>query len=569
MKIEAILEEFTKEPKIAYFSMEIGLNKDIPTYSGGLGILAGDTIKSAADLRLPLVAVSLLTKKGYFRQVLDERGRQREEPEEWEPLRFMIPLPERVNVEIEGRTVFVQAWLYVVKSLTGGAVPVFFLDTDIEENAPPDREITYFLYGGDRAYRLKQEMVLGIGGVRILKELGFQIKKYHMNEGHASLLAVELLREFKRDIEEVWDERLVWDVERVKDLCVFTTHTPVEAGHDKFPYELVSRIMGDFVPLYVLQDLGGKDHLNMTLLALNLSKYVNGVAKKHGEVSKNMFPGYEIHAITNGVHSYTWTCDSFKRLYDKYLPGWANEPELFVRVGRIPDEEIWNAHMEAKRQLLDFVRHNTGVEMSPDIFTIGFARRATAYKRADLLFSDLDRLERIGRGRLQIIYAGKAHPKDEAGKFLIERIFVIKEKLKDSIKIVYLENYNIEIALKLVSGVDIWLNTPLRPLEASGTSGMKAAHNGVPNFSVLDGWWIEGHIEGFTGWAIGPSPDVPADPAMDANDLYNKLDNIILPTFYNDRHTWIRIMQNAIGKNAYYFNSHRMMRRYVTEAYFR
>lgn len=569
MKIEAILEELTKEPKIAYFSMEIGLNKDIPTYSGGLGILAGDTIKSAADLRLPLVAVSLLTKKGYFRQVLDERGRQREEPEEWEPLRFMIPLPERVNVEIEGRTVFVQAWLYVVKSLTGGAVPVFFLDTDIEENAPPDREITYFLYGGDRAYRLKQEMVLGIGGVRILKELGFQIKKYHMNEGHASLLAVELLREFKRDIEEVWDERLVWDVERVKDLCVFTTHTPVEAGHDKFPYELVSRIMGDFVPLYVLQDLGGKDHLNMTLLALNLSKYVNGVAKKHGEVSKNMFPGYEIHAITNGVHSYTWTCDSFKRLYDKYLPGWANEPELFVRVGRIPDEEIWNAHMEAKRQLLDFVRHNTGVEMSPDIFTIGFARRATAYKRADLLFSDLDRLERIGRGRLQIIYAGKAHPKDEAGKFLIERIFVIKEKLKDSIKIVYLENYNIEIALKLVSGVDIWLNTPLRPLEASGTSGMKAAHNGVPNFSVLDGWWIEGHIEGFTGWAIGPSPDVPADPAMDANDLYNKLDNIILPTFYNDRHTWIRIMQNAIGKNAYYFNSHRMMRRYVTEAYFR
>ncbi len=569
MNIEAILEELTKEPKIAYFSMEIGLSKDIPTYSGGLGVLAGDTIKSAADLRLPLVAVTLLTKKGYFRQVLDERGRQREEPEEWEPLRFMIPLPQRVSVEIEGRTVYIQAWLYEVRSLTGGVVPVFFLDTDIDENTGPDREITHYLYGGDRAYRLKQEMVLGIGGTRMLNKLGFHIKKYHMNEGHASLLAVELLREFKRDIEEVWDERLVWDVERVKDLCVFTTHTPVEAGHDKFPYELVSRIMGDFIPLYVLQDLGGKDHLNMTLLALNLSKYVNGVAKKHGEVSKNMFPGYEIHAITNGVHSFTWTCDSFKRLYDKYLPGWANEPELFVRVGRIPDEEIWEAHMEAKRNLLNFVREKTGVEMSPDIFTIGFARRATAYKRADLLFSDIERLERIGKGRLQIIYAGKAHPKDEAGKFLIERIFVIKEKLKHSIKIVYLENYNIEVASKLVSGVDVWLNTPLRPLEASGTSGMKATHNGVPNFSVLDGWWIEGHIEGFTGWAIGPSPDVPADPSRDADDLYNKLENIILPTFYNDRHTWIRIMQNAIGKNAYYFNSHRMMRRYVTEAYIR
>ncbi len=569
MSIIALLEELTKEPKIAYFSMEIGLNKDIPTYSGGLGVLAGDTIRSAADLRLPLVAVTLLTKKGYFRQVLDERGRQREEPEVWEPQRFMTPLPHRASIEIEGRTVYIQPWLHEVRSLTGGVVPVFFLDTDIDENQPSDREITHYLYGGDRAYRLKQEMILGIGGVRILKELGFIIKKYHMNEGHASLLAIELLKEFKKDIEEVWDERLVWDVDRVKDLCVFTTHTPVEAGHDKFPYELVSRIMGDFIPLHVLQDLGGKDHLNMTLLAMNLSKYVNGVAKKHGEVSKNMFPGYEIHAITNGVHSYTWTCKSFKRLYDKYLPGWANEPELFVRVGRIPDEEIWEAHMEAKRDLLDLVRNKTGVEMSPDIFTIGFARRATAYKRADLLFSDIERLERIGKGRLQIIYAGKAHPKDEAGKFLIERIFVIKEKLKDSIKIVYLENYNIEIALKLVSGVDVWLNTPLRPLEASGTSGMKATHNGVPNFSVLDGWWIEGHIEGFTGWAIGPSPDVPADPSRDADDLYNKLENIIIPTFYNDRHTWIRIMQNAIGKNAYYFNSHRMMRRYVTEAYIR
>lgn len=569
MSIEALLDELTKEPKIAYFSMEIGLNKDIPTYSGGLGVLAGDTIKSSADLRLPLVAVTLLTKKGYFRQVLDERGRQTEEPEEWDPQRFMTPLPNRVNVEIEGRTVYIQAWLYEVRSLTGGVVPVFFLDSDIDENHPSDREITHYLYGGDRAYRLKQEIVLGIGGVRMLDRLGFRIKKYHMNEGHASLLAVELLREFKRDIEEVWDERLVWDVERVKDLCVFTTHTPVEAGHDKFPYELVSKIMGDLIPLHVLQDLGGKDHLNMTLLALNLSKYVNGVAKKHGEVSKNMFPGYEIHAITNGVHSFTWTCESFKRLYDKYLPGWANEPELFVRVGRIPDEELWEAHMEAKRHLIEFVRQQTGIEMSPDIFTIGFARRATAYKRADLLFTDIERLERIGKGRIQIIYAGKAHPKDEAGKFLIEKIFVIKEKLKESIKIAYIPNYNIEVALKLVSGVDIWLNTPLRPLEASGTSGMKATHNGVPNFSVLDGWWIEGHIEGFTGWSIGPSPDEPADTVKEADDLYNKLEKIILPTFYNDRHTWIRIMQNAIGKNAYYFNSHRMMRRYVTEAYIR
>jgi starch phosphorylase len=565
----ATIEEFIREPKIAYFSMEIGIRSDMPTYSGGLGVLAGDTIKSAADLNLPMVGVTLLTKKGYFKQELDIFGRQIELPDEWEPSSFMVPLKERVSVFIEEREVFIGAWLYVVESMRGTKIPVIFLDTDLAENASQDRDITHYLYGGDIAYRLKQEIVLGIGGARMLDELGFEIKKYHMNEGHSALLTLELLKRFKRDIEEVWDERLVWDIDKVRGLCVFTTHTPVAAGHDKFPYDLVKRIMCEIVPLDILKELGGKEHLNMTLLALNLSQYVNGVAKKHGEVSKNMFPGYEIHAITNGVHSFTWTCESFRRLYDKYLPGWANEPEIFVRVGRIPDNELWDAHMEAKRYLIDYVNRETQAGMNYDTLTIGFARRATAYKRADLLFSDINRLARIGEGRLQIIYAGKAHPKDEPGKLLIQKIFEIKEKLKDKIKIVYLKNYNMELALKLVSGVDLWLNTPLRPLEASGTSGMKATHNGVPNFSVLDGWWIEGHIEGYTGWSIGPSPDVPSDPERDADDLYYKLEMIIIPTFYNDKKTWIRIMQNAIGKNAYYFNSHRMMRRYVTEAYIR
>jgi starch phosphorylase len=570
-----LLQRLTDEPKIAYFSMEIGLTSEIPTYSGGLGVLAGDTIKSAADLGLPMVAVTLIDKKGYFRQVIDMRGRQKEEPEEWEPLQFMKLLPVNISVEIEGREVYVQSWLYEVKSLTGGNVPVFFLDTDVPENRADDREITSSLYGGDKAYRLKQEIVLGIGGARMLRRLGFEIKKYHMNEGHASFLALELLKEHKRDIEEVWDERLVWDVEKVRNLCVFTTHTPVEAGHDKFPYELVEKILGEPVPVEVMKDLGGRDHLNMTLLALNLSRYINGVAKKHGEVSQDMFPGYKIHAITNGVHSYTWTCESFRKIYDKYLPGWANEPELFVRVGRIPDEEIWAAHMEAKNRLADFVKAETGMVINPGIFTIGFARRATAYKRHDLLFMDVERLLDIAKGKLQIIYAGKAHPKDDAGKWMIEKIFVIEEKLRESIDIVYLPNYNMDMALKLVSGVDVWLNTPKRPLEASGTSGMKASHNGVPNFSVLDGWWIEGHIEGFTGWSIGPYhannnvSESSKDDEKDAEDLYDKLENVILPTYYNDRDRWIRIMQNAIGKNAYYFNSHRMMRRYVTEAYIR
>jgi starch phosphorylase len=563
----------TKEPKIAYFSMEIGIQNDIPTYSGGLGVLAGDTIRTGADLKLPMVAVTLISKKGYFRQELDEWGKQIETDNSWDPAQYMTLLPTKITVQIEGRDVFVQAWQYNVESLTKGYIPIFFLDTDVEENTPEDRDITAHLYGGDIGYRLKQEIVLGIGGVRMLHELGFEIKKYHMNEGHSSLLTLELLNRFKRPIEDVWDEKLVWDVDRVKNLCVFTTHTPVEAGHDRFPYDLVAKIMGEPLPLNVLQQLGGKDLLNMTRLGLNLCEFINGVAKKHTEVSRNMFPGYEISAITNGVHSFTWTCDSFKRLYDKYLPGWANEPELFVRVGRIPDNEIWDAHIEAKKVLFEYVRARTDIRLDPDILTIGFARRATAYKRADLIFSDVDRLIKIGKGKLQLVFAGKAHPRDDTGKKLIERIFSIKNQMQDSIRLAYLKNYDMDIALKLVSGVDVWLNTPMRPREASGTSGMKATHNGVMNFSVLDGWWIEGHIEGYTGWSIGPSPTetllVENIDTSDADDLYLKLEKTLIPLYYGDRYLWVRMMQNAIGKNAYYFNCHRMMRRYVTEAYIR
>ena len=396
-----------------------------------------------------------------------------------------------------------------------------------------------------------------------------------MNEGHASFLALDLLLRFKRDIESVWDERSVWDLARVRDLCVFTTHTPVEAGHDKFPYSLVKQVLGDILPIDVLKDIAGKESLNMTLLALNLSKYINGVAKKHGEVSQHMFPGYHIHAITNGVHTFTWTCEEMAALFDKYIPGWANEPELFVRSGNIPNLELWEAHREAKRKLFAAVRQTTGVDMDLNILTLGFARRATAYKRPHLLFRDIDRLLKIAeKGPIQVVYAGKAHPHDDNGKKIIQGIYEFREKLKNKIKVVFLPGYNMDTALKLVSGVDIWLNTPLRPLEASGTSGMKAAHNGVLNFSVLDGWWIEGHIEGFTGWSIGGPPTEYSKPgdadADDAADLYNKLENIIIPKYYSpDKDPWARMMNNAISKNAYYFNSHRMMRRYVTEAYIR
>lgn len=565
---------FTDQDRIAYFSMEIGLTTEIPTYSGGLGVLAGDTIKSAADLKLPMIAVTLLSRKGYFKQSFSKEGWQIEEPVQWRPEDLLELLPGKALVTIEERDVKVQAWLYRVKSPTGGELPVLFLDTDIPGNLPEDRQITDQLYGGDRAYRLKQEIVLGIGGARLLRVLGFQIRKYHMNEGHASLLTLEMLNRHRRPVEDTWDERASWDTHKVQGKCVFTTHTPVEAGHDKFPYEMVEKIMGPVVPYALLKELSGTEELNMTMLALNLSHYVNGVAKKHGQVSQALFPGFEIHAITNGVHPFTWTSPYMIGLFDRYLPGWANEPELLVRIDLIPDQEIWEAHAGAKAYLFQYINEVTGgVQLDPDILTIGFARRATAYKRANMIFTDPERLLELGDGQIQLVYAGKAHPNDQNGKQLIQEIKSQAAYFGDRIKIVYLPNYNIDVASRLIPGVDIWLNNPLRPLEASGTSGMKAALNGVPNFSVLDGWWIEGHIEGITGWSIGPPPTETSTDVSSSNedveDLYRKLEDVILPLYYGDRQGWIDVMKSAIGKNAYYFNTHVMMRRYVTDAYIR
>ena len=546
--------------KIAYFSMEIGLDNNFHTYSGGLGVLAGDVIKSSADLKIPLVGVTLVSKKGYLKQEIRE-GKQIDHPDDWTPSQYMTELPKQVELKIENRAVKVKAWLYDYQSPRGSLVSVVFLDTDVEGNTPEDREITSFLYGGDREYRLKQEIVLGIGGVKMLKAADFNIRKYHMNEGHSSLLTLELLRNNGKE------------VDAVRDFCIFTTHTPVAAGHDKFSYDLVQRLLGDMVPLETLKALGGQDQLNMTLLALNTSKYVNGVAKRHQEFSLSLFPGYKISAVTNGVHSFRWTCECFRKLYDRYLPGWANEPELMVRVDCIPDEEIWLAHIEAKEQLMRFVRERSGEQFDPNVLTLGFARRATGYKRATLLFSNLKRLEDINKrvGKVQVIFAGKAHPNDWMGKRLIEEIYEMKEHLKDIMKVLYLENYDMEMASNLTSGVDVWLNTPLPPFEASGTSGMKAAHNGVINFSVLDGWWVEGCIEGITGWAIGPDPKENLEEAerrhREITQLYDKLEYLLIPKFYRNRDDWIHMMKNSVGKVAYYFNSHRMMRRYATEAY--
>ena len=557
---EYCMSSFIEGAKIAYFSMEIAINPNMPTYSGGLGVLAGDVIRSSADLRIPLVALTLESKKGYLRQKLTPDGWQMESPEEWDPSKFMKLLPETATIKIEGRDVKIGVWVYEQESLTGGTIPVLFLTTDVEGNTQEDMEITDFLYGGDEKYRLKQEIVLGIGGLRILEALKINVKKYHMNEGHSSLLTLELLK--NNDL----------NPDKVKNRCVFTTHTPVAAAFDKFSYDMLSEVLENEVPEETLKQYGGSDKLNMTLLALNLSKYTNGVTEEHVEYSRKLFPGYHIQEIINGVHSYTWTCLHFRKLFDKYISRWANEPELLVRVDTIPEEELWEAHVKAKLDLLDFVNNSSGVQMDIDALTLGFARRATEYKRATMIFSDLDKLKEVkSQGKIQFIFAGKAHPKDELGKNLIKDIYAFKDRLKGEIEIVYLENYNMEMAGKLTSGVDVWLNTPMPPYEASGTSGMKAAHNGVINFSVLDGWWIEGCVEGLTGWAIGPFPDQVSDEQerrkREISDLYNKLEFLIIPKFYQQRDDWIDLMKNSIGKVAYYFNTHRMMQRYATDAY--
>jgi starch phosphorylase len=579
--------------KIAYFSMEIALESAIPTYSGGLGVLAGDTIRSAADLQVPIVAVSLLHRTGYFKQQLDNTGWQTEEPVEWEVERFLQEMLPRVSVNIEGRIVNLRAWKYDIRGAGGYVVPVYLLDSDVPENGEWDRGLTRALYGGDSYYRLCQEIVLGIGGLRMLHALGHDaIERFHMNEGHASLLTLALLQE---EAQKAGRPRIeLSDLAAVRQRCIFTTHTPVPAGHDQFSLRLLSRTLGlreDLSDIFcpdVAFRVFGQRHtsgkpasfpdanflLNMTHLALNTSRYINGVAKRHGEISRLMFAGYQIDAITNGVHVATWASKPFQELYDRHIPDWRQDNFSLRYAESIPKDEVWKAHSQAKGQLLDWVQTQTGMSLDRHVFTIGFARRFTAYKRPDLIFSDVERLKRICRdaGRLQIVCAGKAHPCDYDGKLLIQRVCRIQEALKGNLNIAYLVNYDLEIARLLTSGVDVWLNTPQPPLEASGTSGMKAAVNGVPSLSVLDGWWIEGLIEGITGWSIGEPHRGKAglgDSFGDASSLYQKLEGEIIPIFYKHQDRFVEIMRHAIALNGSFFNTQRMLHQYVLRAYFR
>ena len=559
------------DKKIAYFSMEIGLEEGMPTYSGGLGILAGDTIQSAADMRVPMAAVTLLHRKGYFFQKLSADGWQTEEPAEWVVEHFTQEQPSRVAVQVEGRTVHIRSWKYEVRGASGYVVPVYLLDTDLAANAPQDRELTHYLYGRDLAYRLAQEIVLGIGGVRMLRALGHTgIEWFHLNEGHASLLTLELLDEQIR--KRRGDGITTADIAAVHQQCVFTTHTPVPAGHDQFPMDMVKRVLGEHDAFNHKNVFCCGDKLNMTYLALNLSHYVNGVAKKHGEVSQHMFASYIIDSITNGVHAGRWVCPAMAELYDRHFSGWREDNFSLRYALSLPKEELLEARALAKNELINFVNRETNAGMNEEALTFGFARRATSYKRADLIFTDMEQLRKISReaGKFQIIFGGKAHPNDNTGKELIKHIFAAADELRNDVKVVYLPNYDMAVAKLLTAGVDVWLNTPQPPMEASGTSGMKAALNGVPSLSVLDGWWIEGCIEGITGWAVGEDhrqAEQSSDRAKDAASLYAKLREVA-GLYYGDNGRFCNVMLHAIALNGSFFNTQRMMQQYVLKAYF-
>lgn len=546
--------------------MEVAIHPSMPTYSGGLGVLAGDTLRSAADLGLPLIAFTLLHRKGYFQQHLDRSGVQSEETQPWDPATYCTEEPARVTVSIEDRIVTVRAWRYDLQGSSGHVVPIYLLDTDLDGNSGWDRGLTDHLYGGDTNYRLQQEIVLGMGGARMASALGHRVNVYHMNEGHAALLTLALLeRQLGGGPLGAATEA---DIEQVRKKCVFTTHTPVPAGHDRFSTEQTIRILGGDRTAR-LEKLGcfRDGMLNMTLLALRFSRYANGVAMQHGKVSREMFPEFAIDTITNGVHSTTWMSEPIQQVLDEHVPAWRRDTLYLRNAIDLPESRILEAHARAKEALLAEVGSRTGLVLSPRVLTLGFARRAATYKRASLMFTDPERLQKIAAkaGGLQILFAGKAHPQDGPGKELIRKVAEDAARYSnDTLRMIYLEDYAWDLGALLTSGVDVWVNNPRRPYEASGTSGMKAAMNGVPSLSILDGWWIEGCIEGVTGWAIEDG----ATDADEANSLYNKLENAVVPLYMDAPEKWARLMRSTLAFNGSYFNTNRMVRQYTRNAYY-
>ncbi|SNZ14315.1 alpha-glucan family phosphorylase [Hydrogenobacter hydrogenophilus] len=549
---------------IAYFVMELGLEDRIPTYSGGLGTLIGDTLYSFADLGIPAVCITLLYKKGYTLQKITPHGMQLDFDAFWDYKKILKPIDAEVEVYFGERKQKVRAWEYTIRGK--GEIKVIFLDADLPQNDPDIRKLNERLYFDDGLYRLRQEILLGIGGYRVLKALGYNIGVYHQNESHSALLVVELLRELK-------------DVEKVRNKCVFTTHTPVEAGHDKFPIDMIKEELKMYD--HINWDEEAIDgFLNLSALAFKYSCKANAVSYKHMFVSQRIFQGInakcELDYVTNGVYHKRWIHPEIKELFDEYIPGWDDNPILLNQVYRIPSELILKKHNKIKNELINYINKNTDAGFSDDVLTIGIARRITAYKRNNLILKDIDRLIYIAEhfGDVQIVFAGKAHPKDTMGKEMIADIISKIKTVKgrtNKLKIAFLENYSIDMAKLLVSGCDVWLNNPKRPYEACGTSGMKAAMNGVINFSTWDGWWLEGGIEGINGWGIGPKPHwldmSESNDEEDLEDIYGKLAYVILPMYYTNKDEWVHMMENSIATVGPYFNTHRMVSEYISKIY--
>jgi starch phosphorylase len=539
---------------IGYFTAEIGLWSDLHTYSGGLGVLAGDHVKSAADAEIPLIGVTLLYREGYSRQHLDSDGVQSETYPVLDPSEFLEETAITIEIPLDNQTIYARVWRANIVGQTGHKVPVYFLDTTHENNSQYHQEIGQRLYGGDDDTRIRQEYLLGVGGIQLFDHLQIELKGIHLNEGHCTFAMLELLSRG-------------WSREELAQNSLFTTHTPVPAGHDRFDWSLVREIMGEKLPEDAQElvrnagDSEGGNRCSMSHLAVALSTSVNAVSILNAEVAETMFSEMKIRPITNGVHHPTWTSSTMTQLFDEYLPDWKANPTQLNEARNIPVEALRQARNENRKLLRKLVKEETGVEFEEHRLTIGFARRFATYKRANLVFHDLEKLREIGAGKIQFVFSGKAHPKDEGGKQLIRDIFASAKTVEEEIPVAFIENYNMDTGLAMTSGVDIWLNNPIRPLEASGTSGMKAAMNGVPNCSILDGWWPEACKHGINGWAIGNAEDDRNDP-RDAANIYSTLQNDVLPSWERKDETWANLMRESIASSAG-FTGQRMIEDYL------
>ena len=540
-------------PVVGYFTAEIGLWSELHTYSGGLGVLAGDHVKSAADAGIPLVGVTLLYHQGYARQHIDDAGIQTETFPEVDMNRLLSKTDIVLELELDGKPLFAYVWMAEVLGQSGHMVPVYFMDTRHPENATEHQDLSSRLYGGDDGVRIRQEYVLGVGGVQLFDHLEVELSGLHLNEGHCTFAMLELL---KRG----------WSREQLAQRSLFTTHTPVPAGHDRFDWSLVEDVIGDLLPTdakELVRSAGDPEHgarCSMSHLAVSLSTSVNAVSKLNADVAMTMFD-QNIQPITNGVHHITWTSPVMASLFDKHLADWRIQPESISNAETLPTKDLREARSNARNQLHDYVQSITGVELFSDRLTIGFARRFATYKRANLVFKDLERLREIGAGKIQFVFSGKAHPRDQGGKQLIRDIFESAHQIADEIPVAFIENYDMHTGLMMTSGVDIWLNNPIRPMEASGTSGMKAAMNGVPNCSILDGWWPEACLHGVNGWAIGNAEDDRNDD-RDAENIYNVLQHDVIPLWEQEGDGWAEMMKASIAASAG-FTGQRMIQDYL------